>query len=116
MNTASATIWALLRKRIPFHNQCRFLAATGVDHAFSATGHDVNPIVNTPAMSAEFMVVAPTSNNLAYLVTPMLQDRPGFITTHFAGRNKQIEVGMRVAVSVISQLVCMALSGRDGSK
>ena len=93
------------------------LTAAGIDHTFSATGHDVDPIVNTPAMSSEFMIVAPTPNDADYPVALALEDLPGFIATYpIARRNKQVEVGMWVAIAVISQSICVALSCGDGSK
>ena len=93
------------------------LTATGIDHAFSTTGHDVNPIINTPAMSSEFVIVAPTPNDADYPVAFALEDLPGFIATYpIARRNKQVEVGTWVAIAVISQPVCVALSCGDGSQ
>ena len=82
-----------------------YLTASGINHPHSTAGHDINPIVNAPAMSAEFMIIAPTSKNSAYPVTLVLQDHPSFITAHLVTRNKQIEVGMRIAIPVISQPV-----------
>jgi hypothetical protein len=77
----------------------------------------MNPIVNSPAINTEFMIITPAPDNPPYLVASTLQEQPSFVTANpIVRRNKQIEVGMRIVGAVIRQAICMALSCRDGSR